>query len=126
MKILKDNWKYIILIMVIIGLSIKVIFFNDSETTKILKDRIEAKEKENDSLVNNEIASQKTIELLKQKVAVSDKKNEKLVNSFWLLNRDINNKIKQDEENLNTINGITNAEADAYLSGYKFKTITKN
>lgn len=123
---MKINSIYIFLLLVIAGLVIKLFFFGDTESSKLLKEQIKIYQKENDSLLNNEINYKKQFDLLQDKIILSEEKNRKLTNSFYILNRNINNKIIQDEQNLNSINGINNTDANAYLASYKFRPFTKD
>lgn len=124
MKLSKKYTVYLIGIIIIIVLSYRL-FFNESESTKLLKQDLKSIRKEKDSLNKNILSYEKLIKKYKNKNKTAEMENDTLRMELYDRELKINNEIIKNEENINNINSITNEYADDYLSSYRYIPFTE-
>jgi hypothetical protein len=117
---------YIILITLLIFVSYRLL--HQPESTKLLKKELNLIKKQKDSVIEADKILMEKFESIKKENKYYIRQNVILSKRLRIMLKDIDEKIKKDEKNIDNIDNITESNIDSILSNYRFTPFktTKN
>jgi hypothetical protein len=122
----KVNEKIFLIFLVLVFICLLFLVgrqFTKTESQKILEKDLKEIKSNQKQLIENEKNNYKVIDSLKKQISVKENFRDKIIEKHYYTKEVINNKIKEDEKNLNNSN-VSFDTIKKYLSNYKYKPFT--